>query len=202
LLLIASALEHLQPAERETMAAAFEGVAHDAIRAWLPGSAMVAHFGTNPGGRPAFEGTLKQKVDLLAEALSESASLAKDLYREPNYGDGGLDIVAWFPFSDSARAPLAIFVQVTCQERWVDKPGELRVEKWRQRLTLLTDPPNVLVIPYCFRSPDGDWYLNGDISCITIDRQRIVGLLSTNDFSLEGQANELVEAFGAHALTA
>ncbi len=201
-LLLASALEHLQPTERETVAAAFEGVAHDAIRAWLPPTAVVTHFGTNPGGRPAFEGSLPEKIAALATALSETASRDDGVYRDRNYGDGGLDVVAWFPFADRARASLPIFVQVTCQDRWLDKPGELRVDKWRQRLTLLTDPPSVLVIPYCFRSADGDWYLKGEISCTTLDRLRIVNLLSEGAVTGDQQAQALIDAFGRNALSA
>ena len=106
------------------------------------------------------------------------------------------------PFQDQARAALAIFVQATCRKDWVDKPGEIRYDKWKQRLTLLAQPPSVLVIPYCFRSPDGDWYLDGDITCVTLDRQRILGLLADAEVELEDQVVSLVRAFGAGTLGA
>lgn len=199
LLLVASALEHLQPNESNAVAAAFEAVAFDVIRSWMPAPAQVRHFGTRPSGRQGFTGNLKNKVASLAEALNEEAPDRPGLYRDPNVGDGGLDVVAWFPFDDEVRAAPSVFVQATCQNDWSDKPGELRYDKWKQRLTLLVQPPSVLVIPYCFRSPDGEWYLESDITCVTIDRQRILGLIGTEAVELDDQVVSLVNRFWAPA---
>lgn len=200
LLLIASALEHLNGVHSEAVAAAFEGVAHDTIRKWIGPPGEVRHFGTRPTNRPGFSGTLKQKVTDLAGVLGEQAVDKPRLYRDGNNGDGGLDVVAWLPFADKARAALALFVQATCRHDWVEKPGELRYPKWKQKMTLLAEPPSVLVIPYCFRSPDGDWYVDSDITCVTMDRQRIMSLLTDPQIQLERQVVTLVESFGARAL--
>ncbi len=199
LLLIASALEHLEPAPRQAIAVAFELIAADAIRNWMPAPAEVHHFGTNAPAPERFPGDLAAKVKELASALGEQAYSGPNIYRSPNNGDGGLDVVAWFGFSDHARAAQAVFVQATCQKDWVNKPSDLRYEKWKNRLTLTVPPPSVLVIPYCFRSPDGTWYLDGDITCVTIDRQRIIAMLTGTPVVLHETVISLVEDFGLPA---
>ena len=113
-----------------------------------------------------------------------------------------MSVAIFSGWQGKARAALAVFVQATCQKDWIDKPAEARYDKWKHRLTLLAQPPIVLAIPYCFRSPSGDWYIEDDITCVTMDRQRILDLLTDADVQLQAQVVTLVEAYGANALTA
>ncbi len=52
-----------------------------------------------------------------------------------------------------------------------------RSARWRNVMSLKTDPAPVVFVPFAFRRSSGEWYKDTAVTSILIDRVRILGLL-------------------------
>ena len=91
-------------------------------------------------------------------------------------GDGGLDWVAWYNFTDNlSRKPL-FFGQCACGSDWVDKEMDAHEDKWNNNLQFYDKYLLYHFISKSFRRSDGEWLKPGEINhgIILIDRFRIL----------------------------
>lgn len=176
-LLIASGKQWVRKqTDRNRLEKAFERVTAVAVRHWLPAT-EVHVFGTSRRSHDRYTGDLPKRILKLAEDINEDRLLDEAAYRVGNYGDGGLDVVGWRTPLDAAAGTLVLFVQATTERQWAHKQADASFDKWRHRLTLKAHPLEVLAIPYCFRTPEGRWYLDSEVYTIILDRVRLMSLL-------------------------
>lgn len=187
-LLLAASLGRVRTSERSALTKGMEFVALRAIQAWLPSRWEVHHFGTaDRAGR--FGGSLESNIKTLAASVGESLGPDAGSLLAGDYGDGGVDVVAWWPFPDDPNGGLPIYlVQSTCEEDWRHKQNESAYGRWKNLIAFKVATGNVLVIPQCPRGPDGVWFRPAWIETASLfDRQR---LLSLGADLISGLANQ------------
>lgn len=177
-LLIASNLKCIKPRNNVTML--FEIISCITLTRYLPPTAKVFIFGTNPYDRvKRYSGNLYKKITTLANDLRDLVICQERDFSPQNNGDGGLDLVAWVPFLDSNCGDLRVLGQCACTEEWVSKQHSSNVEAWSAKIHFHVNPINMIFVPYCYRSSDGEWYSKETIHMsVLIDRVRILNLMS------------------------
>lgn len=156
-LLIGANLSHLPPSARQHVAKWFEQATASVLQRFL-GSAEVHIFGTSDGGSGRYTGDLAQKLKLLAKDIRFDLAIDDEGISTHNFGDRGLDVVAWFDPLDAADTLVLIFAQATCQKGWLDKQHEAAEGAWSRIFTILCPITNVVFVPYCWRSVTGRWF--------------------------------------------
>jgi len=72
---------------------------------------------------------------------------------------------------------LRILGQCACTEDWVIKQHSSNVETWSAKIHFNVYPLNMIFVPHCYRSSDGEWYSNVTIHMsVLVDRVRILSL--------------------------
>jgi hypothetical protein len=196
-LLISSCLPKLErKTDERTMTTAFELVCRHALQAHLGSRFQVHGFGTAVGATDRrYDGTLWENVQKLAADL-RVAVVAKEEEVKANYGgDNGLDVVAWVPMGDSASGLVVVFAQCASGRRWRAKQGEASEDRWRRVLQFTAPMVNATIIPYCYRRPDGSWYIDYQVSHgVLIDRVRLMHALRHSDEDREAALADLADA--------
>jgi len=116
----------------------------------------------------------------LANNLNERNICEPNNIGDKDTGDGGLDIVAWRALpDDNSPGNLICFAQCACSpDEWEGKLFDAHIDKWRHIIDFVHFPANIMFIPLCFRSSNGDWFNKSEIrSSIVLDRLRICKLL-------------------------
>lgn len=180
-LLICSRLKIFDGSTRLKLASCFEKLSKEATKRLWP-NAVVRLFSPGSDDRKKFYGgRLGDAIPQLAQDLNEPLDPAnlKNL-SELISGDGGLDVIAYFPFDDLARGfPVWLGQCASKGENWKDKKSQAQNITGIIRFTY--PPGNLLFIPACFRSPSGEWFNNIDVmGCVLLDRLRICNLLKNN----------------------
>lgn len=177
-LLCAASRERFQrQADRRRLDKSFEQLGAEVLRRWLPGGTEVHVFGTSAGAAGRYHGQLPAKVKQLADDLNEERLLTEVEYRRGNVGDGGVDVVGWIPPLDRASGTLVVFAQASTERNWPHKQSDSSFDRWRHMVTLCAVPLNLMLVPFCFRRPDGDWFLRSEIRSIVMDRHRLTRLV-------------------------
>lgn len=94
-----------------------------------PGRAEVMIFGT------AAAGGFEDKVNRLCEALKEGGCYHHHDTGRVYANDGGLDVVAWKPFSDNRAGKLIVFAQCKTGTSWHNQIGELNPDAFLSSFT-------------------------------------------------------------------
>lgn len=113
-------------------------------------------------------------IDWLAEKLGVATGTGP---RHSKRKDGGVDVVAWLPFSDSVNGFPVVLVQTTLSKRYSGKARDISKGVWLSWLELRADPIVALVIPFDVPFDSDQWF---EISCdaqLILDRMRLCELL-------------------------
>jgi hypothetical protein len=148
----------------------FEEICAHILRNYLGGErAKSLIFGT------AAPGSFKEKIKTLCNELKEGAGFKNPDFAYPTKNDGGLDIVAWIPFSDRKAGQLIIFSQCKTGTSWKDDACKLRPETFIKNWidgSIATEPVRTLCVSEaCDRSR---WNSCCNEAGLLIDRCRIV----------------------------
>jgi hypothetical protein len=177
-------------ADRTSLTSMYEGLCTRAVQHQMPPYAAVHLFGKNAElttGR--YTGRLVEKIGLLASDLGEKTRFDGDEFSEKDFGDNGLDVVAWFPSGDPLNGKIVIFGQCACTPEWVAKQHSSGDDAWYEVMSLMARPVNVCFIPYDFRRPDGRWYKRSSIQrTVVVDRRRLLHQLGLLPVSAEAAA--------------
>ncbi|WP_158705159.1 hypothetical protein [Salinibacter altiplanensis] len=172
-LLLCSNLRYLPRSERADLTSQFEVLSTKAVSAILPEWANV-HLFEHSKGSNHYTGGLPNRIETLANDLNEQTAANLDRFDTNNYGDDGLDIVAWVPIDSASGIPI-LFGQCACTLKWTDKQRSSSNQKWRERVTMKAPSTNMVLVPYCYRTTNGGWYKPSDIvDSIMFDRLRII----------------------------
>lgn len=105
------------------------------------------------------------------------------------------DVVAWFPVADPASNIITLFAQATCQRQWDKKMLEPTTQHWAPIFKFTSPVINILLIPYCFRQPDGSWFSKIKVlEGVLFDRVRILGSIEADVDLTAAWPEELVKS--------
>lgn len=193
--LLCSNLRTLDRASQNCLASQFEIVSKAVVESVLPAHAHV-HLFDHRNGSDHYSGPLFERIKLLANDLNEKVVAKREDFNPDDYGDGGLDIVAWIPLGDEPGLPI-LLGQCACTLEWVDKQTSSSADRWSRRVSMVADPSNMAFIPHCFRRAFGTWYKASDITnTILFDRVRLLRNLNLTGISIDdllGSAYDIVE---------
>jgi hypothetical protein len=180
--LLASSLRLFTKTDGTSISSIFELVSYYALESYLPTGTELYMFGKHALNTGHYSGSLWDKLNLLAEDISEVVVCAKSDFKPSNSGDAGLDLVGWTPLEDKAemtRGFLLAFGQCACTRLWVKKQQETHYDQWGNYMSFTAYPFRLIFIPFCFRTAAGDWYEVTKIQkTVLIDRLRLLRLLT------------------------
>lgn len=123
-LLLCSSQQCIDSSVHSTIETDFELVCEQAIKTYLPETAKVLRFGKSAdSGDPILRGTLKEKINRLANLMKKKTIYEDRFFGPNNTGDGGLDIVTWSPIpGDTSNDYLQVnLVQCATGKNWMNK---------------------------------------------------------------------------------
>ncbi|MCB0595550.1 MAG: hypothetical protein H6557_17650 [Lewinellaceae bacterium] len=182
-LLLCSNLFLLKKQISELISSYFEVISLQALKNLLPTNASVVLFGSNPlNDNPRYgkTATCLNKIKNLASDLNEklSPNFNEESYPENNYGDDGLDLVAWLHTGDDQNSNIIVLGQCACTVDWIDKQSSSSYEAWDSKISLTTMTINAIFIPFCYRNPTGNWFDSSKIrKSFLVDRKRTLYFL-------------------------
>jgi hypothetical protein len=106
----------------------------------------------------------------LAEKLGLSEGVGTP---SPEVKDGGVDVIAWKPFADKRSGFLVILAQVTAEEGWRSKFGNVLLKRWEGWVDFGADPMTALAVPFAL---SWDWERWDDLrraTTLLLDRFRL-----------------------------
>ena len=164
--------------QQSDLTASFEIICHELFKALSPRTAEVRLFGANKLNEGEFSGKLWLKIQKLAERLHERVSIQEKDFAPKDSGDHGLDLFSYVPCGDTNPGTALMFGQCACTTEWVHKQDDSAESAWRNVMTLMSRPMNVIFIPFCLRNSDGTWHSPQDQrGHVMMDRQRLLFLL-------------------------
>jgi hypothetical protein len=175
-LLLSSNLAYVRPSIH-IITHSFENLSFRLFQLLFPKKSETYLFGA--GGNSIFKGTLYKKIQILTEKLNLKTTpyFTEEEFDKNNVGDGGLDLVGWYRFSDKSEGTLMIFGQCACGENWIDKELESHPIRWSNWIAFLNTPANILFTPRHYRKTDGSWLKKTSMrDTIVLDRLRIIDL--------------------------
>jgi hypothetical protein len=186
-LLLSSILRIYTPSIRNKLGHLFEELSLFPFKKMIASNSKIEFFGAGKktAGKAFFNGSFSTRVEKLAETLkSDTTTLFKQNRHDYMHsGDGGLDWVAWTPFTDGRSKMPVFFGQCACGNDWVDKEWDAHDDKWINLIQLNDSYLLFHFIGKSFRKQDGNWYRPGDIyKMILVDRLRIISLLNEEDY--------------------
>jgi hypothetical protein len=159
----------------------FDDLALEAIKGYLgEGSTAVRFAWPVSGGRP-------KKFDAAIMWLTAQMNLQPGVGATlPRSKDGGVDVVAWKPFSDRKAAYIVILAQCTIRTNWVPKAKDIIDMVWLAWLD--TGRPVVigLAIPFIIPPQFDRWDMLRRTVGVVFDRLRICQYLSTSSSADHG----------------
>ena len=162
----------------------FETLSKVALQEILPTYADTHFFHGAGRSSNRYHGKLFTKVVRLSTDLGEHVIVEEKEFRDADVGDGGLDLVGWVSLKDPAAGRPLYFCQCACTPQWVTKQHSASAEQWRQTLTFKSPPLTISFIPFCYRTPQGDWYASHKVVSILIDRLRFINIVGPATKSL------------------
>lgn len=186
-LLLCSSLKYI---ERDTnmLTADFERMSLKVLKNYLPNNAHSRIFGTTATADDGYIGTLKEKIDRLAEDLKYTTKYKENTINHKNTGDGGVDLAAWITFTkDENQDNMQVFLaQCTTGKNWLKKQYE--PDKCiRNLINFKTFVNKIMFISYDARTNNRDFSEQNEILDILLfDRVRIIYLLTNS-------INEIIE---------
>ncbi len=200
-LLIASSLRNVEKNEWDRITRDFEETSFVIFEKLMPRGSEVRATWARAGSGATYSGKLFDKLTSLAADLRCTANFSAADFDSHDTGDGGIDLVAWHPMSDSRQGMPISFAQCGCsKDDWDFKQIEAHTAKHYHRLPTMHPWANYYFMPLDFRRPDGDWAKKSDLGqVILVDRLRLIRLAAQysalGDFpTMEYVAEALVQS--------
>lgn len=187
-LLLAASLRHVKKTRHHELTRAFEETCFAVFRHLMPAGSEVRATWAGGGAEAPYTGTLFAKMKLIAADLRCTANFTEDDFKATDTGDGGIDLLAWHPMSDTAPGMPISFAQCGCsREDWKFKQLEASPAKHFTHLPVMHPWSTYYFMPLDLRKSHGGWAYASDIGrAIIVDRSRLLNLM--RQFDLGGQA--------------
>ncbi len=172
--------------QQSDLTASFELICLELFKMISPRAAEVRLFGANKLNQGEFSGKLWDKIQKLATRLQERVQIVEEKFAKNDSGDHGLDLFSYVPCGDSNPGTVLMFGQCACTTDWINKQDDSAEGAWRNVMTLMSRPLNVIFIPFCLRDTDGNWHRPQDQrGHVMMDRQRLLFLLRGSEDALK-----------------
>jgi len=174
-LLVASCMRHMLNEHKSKIASYFERTCFHVFSKLMPSGSEIRATWANGGH---YRGTLFEKMKAIAADIRCTANFKEGDFKKSDTGDGGIDLIAWHPMSDSREGLPIAFAQCGCsRDDWRFKQLEASPFKHRRNLPAMHLWATYYFLPLDLRQIDGDWAYKSDIGeAIIVDRLRIVRL--------------------------
>lgn len=196
-LLLCATTEKLENTQHITsLRTDFEAFCYCAMSQYLPAHASCFLFGKSPNLQTQrYQGHIADKFTQLASDLKTMVLFDNTMFASNDTGDGGIDIVAWLPFTGDSELEHITFYAAQCAtgRNWLEKQDEpIRIKNFIRtpKATLVC-----LFIPFDGRNVDGSFNHKKNIVVpVLFDRLRLLNLFSQFDFMNNLQAmDDVVE---------
>jgi hypothetical protein len=179
-LLCCSRLRSFESSIRVKWAGFFSKFSCEVMKSFFPIGASCKIFDANSTDRRNYYGTaLGDALNLLSKDIN--CDLSERARVHPS-GDKGIDIVGHMYIGDTQPTNHVLFGQCAARkDEWPSKTLEASAHNLRGVFHFRHDPGNVVFIPLCFRTSNGEWYTDHLISgYILVDRIRAFNMLSVS----------------------
>ncbi len=169
----------------------FETISYQALKKYLPETAVTKSFGADS----EFRGYFNEKVTQLASLMNvDTDDRFLETFSLKGTKDGGLDIVSWLPFEDKMSNFISVFAQCACGKDWKKKLNETR--RFNRVLKVYLNKINhSLFVPYALINySKSEFYEHHEFGEDTLifERNRILSLIDEELFQ-KLQSKMLVE---------
>lgn len=158
----------------------FEKISKFAFRNIWPDPDKVDSFGKS---LTSYTGSKCERLNAIFNQMGHVSNFKDDSHRVLDSGDGGIDLVSWYPLDKYQKThTFSALAQCACsRKQWVKKQGEIS-QKVFQSFVQVTNPwLEILFTPISFRNNNGQWCIPADVhSGIFFDRLRIINSLDKN----------------------
>lgn len=193
LLLLCANLPLLPKGQRQSYTDAFERISKLALSALFPSPWQALMFAKD---QSEFSGSKWQRMNQLARRMGGRGSYHAQSFRPKDNGDGQIDLAGWRQLDDcEGRNAPSWLAQCACsREGWSDKQGAVTDIRLRQHFHFAPTWLPIITIPLCFRSNNGTWAVDTEVSVMALDRLRIINLLNADalDWSTIGSTDALL----------
>jgi hypothetical protein len=107
--------------------------------------------------------------------------------------DGGVDVVAWKHFADQRTGFLVVLGQVTAEDDWRSKFGDVLLKKWHGWIDFGADPITVLAVPFAISTEWERWDELRRATSLLLDRLRISEFLHIPTYTYTAAVEAWVE---------
>ena len=179
-LLIASSLRLCHDERSPEVTSAFEEISYYWLRKSVTELWRVRPFGAHQTLPDAYIGTLRAKLEALAEDINGTLVKPATDYDPRNTGDGGIDLVAWQDMGDKRGNMPVIFGQCACSPTdWESK--QLDVTPASTEAHIFTQHPGAAYcfVPHDLSMNDKSWERSAHVKrTVIVDRRRLLNLFS------------------------
>ncbi len=156
-----------------------------------PGSIGVRFGFPASDGRPT---SFPEAIRWVAEKLGLSEGVGTP---STEIKDGGVDVIAWKPFGDNRSGFLVLLAQVTAEEGWRSKFGNILLKRWEAWVDFGADPITALAVPFAL---SWDWERWDDLrraTTLLLDRFRLLEYVNPDELEDADAIERWVDAESA-----
>lgn len=179
-LLICSSLSYVTRAggHVQKLGRLFEECSLQVFKRIMPSGAEVHAAWAAAGAAARYKGTLPNKLRAIAADIRAVPNFDDDDFDPNDYGDGGIDMVAWHALGDDRVAIPSALAQCGCsREEWRTKHIAASPVMLRNKLNPTHPWATYYFMPIDLRKSDGKWAHKSDFGdAILIDRLRMINL--------------------------
>lgn len=154
----------------------FDKVVCAAMRAYFGEGAEAVRFGW-----PVSDDRPKQFKPALEWLSTKMGMPLGSAVSSPKTKDGGVDVVAWKPFTDHRTAFLVAFAQCTVQTKWYPKRKDVIERLWYSRIDTGGWAVSVLAVPFNIPKNFENWDDLRRAVNIVFDRLRLAQMLGRSN---------------------
>jgi hypothetical protein len=153
--------------------AIFDEIVRQALISYFGSDTQALRFGWPPSnGRP---NKFEKALDWLAEQVGLPVGIGK---HSPGKKDGGVDIIAWKPFSDKRPSFMITYAQCTVQTDWHPKSKDIVDKVWDACIDSGRSALIALAIPFVIPKNYSKWDELKRLTNVVFDRLRITKMLA------------------------
>jgi hypothetical protein len=164
----------------------FEYISTLALKKYLPEGAMVYHFGKSSYSEDRYIGKLVDKLLLLANDIKCMPTFDAGDFSDHDTGDGGLDVVAWVPFTNDTHNYMNIPVflgQCAIGQNWTGKHYD--VEKMKDNIRFPVGTASMMYVSHDLRKDTGKFKSTVSRAHMLFDRFRLVNQICDDPVIME-----------------
>lgn len=178
-LLLSASLRHVRRARHPELTRAFEETSFAVFQHLMPVGSEVRATWAGGGPEAPYTGTLYQKMIEIAKDLRCKPNFDEDDFKETDTGDGGIDLIAWHPMTDTQPGIPISFAQCSCsRDGWRIKQLEASPYKHYTKLPVMHPWSTYYFLPLDLRQLRGGWEHKSVLGqVIIVDRGRLLNLM-------------------------